>query len=68
MLVVKRTPFAVDGHEHVRGQVQVSELGNGAAVLHVGGVATGAEDATNLHLGVGIGRCNESSGGVVDQS
>lgn len=55
MLVIKGAPFAVYGHGGVGWEVHVRELGDRTAVLHVGRVTPGAEDAADLHLGVGVG-------------
>lgn len=68
VLVVKSTPFTVDSHRGVRREVHVCQLGNRAAVLHVGSIAAGAENAANLHLGVGVGRSDQGTSSVIDQS
>ena len=67
VLVVEGAPLAVDGNLLVGVKLHVGELGDVAAGLHVGGVATSAEDATNSHLRVRVGTSYQGSGGVVDQ-
>lgn len=67
VLIVEGAVFAVDGHGHVRGEVQVGDFGHRADVLHVGGVDARAEDAANLHLAVSVRGGDEGSGCVVDQ-
>lgn len=67
VLVVKGAVFAVDGDGHVGVEVQVRDLADRAAVLHVGGVAAGAEDAADLHGVVGVVGGDEGAGRVVDQ-
>ena len=67
VLVVEGAPLAVDRNLLVGVQLHVGELGDVAAGLHVGGVATSAEDATNSHLRVRVGTSYQGSGGVVDQ-
>ena len=67
VLVVEGAPLAVDGNLLVGVELHVGELGDVAAGLHVGGVATSAEDATNSHLRVRVGTSYQGSGGVVDQ-
>lgn len=67
VLIVEGSPLAVNSHGRVRRHVHVGELRNRADILHVGGVATGAKDAANLHLGVGVGGRDHGSRGVVDQ-
>ena len=58
MFVVEGAVFAVDGDGHVGGEVEVGEFGDGATVFHVGAVATGAEDAADLHGVVGVCGCD----------
>ena len=67
VVVVEGAVFAVDGHGHVGGKVEVGDLFDGAAVFHVGGVAAGAEDAADAHGRVGVGRGDEGAGRVVDE-
>lgn len=68
VLVVEGTPFAINGHRCVGWKIHVGELGDGAAVLHIGCVTAGSEDTTDLHLGVGVCGGDQCSSGVVDQS
>ena len=68
MLVVKGSPLAVDGHGQLGVKVHVLQLGDGATLLHVGGVATGTENAANLDARVGVGGSDHGTGRVVDQS
>jgi len=67
VLVVEGAPLAVDGNLLVGVQLHVSELGDVAAGLHVGGVATSAENAADPHLRVRVGTSYQGTGGVVDQ-
>lgn len=67
VLVVEGAVFAVDGDGHVGVEVHVCDLADRAAVLHVGGVAAGAEDAADLHGVVGVVGGDEGAGRVVDQ-
>lgn len=67
VLVVKSTPLAVDGHGGVCGKIHVGELGDATSILHVGGVATRSEDASDLHLGISVGTSYQGTGGIVDQ-
>ena len=46
----------------------MGELGDLAALFHVGSVAAGAEDTSNLHLGVSVRGGDERAGGVVNES
>ncbi len=46
----------------------MSELGDGTAVLHVGCVATSAEDTANLHLSICVSGSDQSTSCIVDQS
>lgn len=55
VFVVKSTPLAVDCHWSVSWEIQVVKLWNTAEFFHVGSVATGSEDASNLHGGIGVG-------------
>lgn len=67
VLVVEGAVFAVDGDGHVGVEIHVRDLADRAAVLHVGGVAAGAEDAADLHGVVGVVGGDESAGCVIDQ-
>ncbi len=67
VLVVEGAVFAIDGDGHVGVEVQVRDLADRATVLHVGGVAAGAEDAADLHGAVGVVGGDEGAGRVVDQ-
>lgn len=67
VLIIKGTPLTVDSHGGVGGKVHVCQLRDGATVFHVSGIASGSEDTTNLHLGVGVCGSNQCSCGVVDQ-
>jgi hypothetical protein len=68
VLVIEGTVFAINCDEHVGGQVKVLEFGDRAAVFHVGCVATCAEYAADSHGLVCVGRGDEGTGGVVDDS
>jgi len=65
VFVVERPPLAVDGHRGIRREVQMGELRDGPAILHVRCVAARAEDTSNLHLGVRVRGCYEGAGRVV---
>ena len=43
------------------------ELGNGAAILYIGSITAGAENATDFHGLVRVGGGNESPSSVIDQ-
>lgn len=64
---IKRAPLAVDRHLRVAWDSPVFELGDVLDVLHVGGVAAGAEDDGNLGVGVDVVRGDERPGCVVDE-
>ena len=49
-------PFTVDRHVHVGVDAQVRDLGDVPYALHVRGVATSAENASNAGLGVHVVR------------
>ena len=68
MFVVKCAPLAVDSHGQFRVEVQMRNLGDGTALLHVCSIAACSEDTPDLDLGVGIRRGDHSTGCVVDQS
>ena len=68
VLVIEGAVLAVDGDGHVGRQVQVRDLGDRAAVFHVGCVAASAEDAPDFHGVVRVRGGDESAGGIVDES
>jgi len=68
VLVVKRTPFTVDGHRCLRWESKVCQLWDRATILHVGRIAPRSKDAANLHLGVSVSRGDKRSSGIIDQS
>jgi hypothetical protein len=68
VFVVESTVLAVNGDRELGVKVHVSQLRNGTAVLHVSSVTSGTEDTSDLHLGVGVSRGDQSTSGVVDQS
>lgn len=67
MLIIKSSPFTVDRHWRLWCQVHVGQFGDGADFFHISGVAPCSEDATYLHLGIGVGGSNQGSCSVVDQ-
>lgn len=64
---VERSPLAVDSHLLAVGQSQSLHLGDVVDGLHVGGVASGSEDDSDLGGGVDVVGGNKSASGVVDE-
>ncbi len=54
--IMTRTPypFAIDSHLNVRVDAQMRNLGDIRNALHVSGVATRSEDASNLGVRINI--------------
>lgn len=67
VLVVKSSIFTVDGNGGIRGQVEVSKLGDGSGVFHICSVNASAKDTADFHFGVGVCGSDECSGGIIDQ-
>ena len=67
VLVVKGAPFTVYSHGRIWWQVHVGKLGNRSALLNVSCVATGAEDAANLHFRIRVRRGHQGARGIVDE-
>ena len=67
VFVVECAVFAIDGDGHIRGKVMVGDLGDGAAILHVCSIASGAEDTANAHQVIRVRGCDQRAGRVVDQ-
>lgn len=61
-------PLAVDRHLGVGRESEVVDLGDVSDLFHVGSVATGTEDDTGLGRTVDVGRGDQSTGRVVNQS
>lgn len=46
----------------------MGNLGDGAAVLHVGGIAASTENTSHLDVFIGVGGRNQGTSGIIDQS
>jgi hypothetical protein len=67
VLVVKGAIFTIDCHGQVRVEIEVVQLGDGAAIFHIRSVATGAKDAADSHGLVGVGGGDQGTGCIVDE-
>ena len=59
-------PF-IDGHLCLVVDAQVFDLVNPPDALHVSSITTSTEDQCNTRVWVDVPRCDEGSGGVVDE-
>lgn len=67
MLVVECPPFTIDGNGKGRVKIHVCQLRNAAHFLHVRSIASSPKDAPNLGGVIGVGRGDQSPGGIIYQ-